>query len=332
MSARTRLAVDCMGGDFGPAVTVPAAMSLATEADLMLCGDQAQIEAYLPERRPPELQLVHAPESVDMSHGLRSVLRDRRPTSLGAALQTLAGGEADAVVSGADTAALMALARHQIGMLPNVDRPAIAKEIIGKNGTFWMADLGANVRCSPEQLAQFARMGVVAARSLSGCAAPRVALLNIGTEQRKGPQSLRAACGMLESLEELNFVGYVEGSRLFENDADVIICDGYVGNITLKAVEGTAAMAGHLLGQKLKATQGLQRLLLSLLKPTIERVRGSLDTEKYNGAAFLGLQKVVVKSHGGASMKGVTHALRRAVDAARSNVPGVIAGGMTRLD
>ncbi len=320
-----------MGGDIGPAITVPAISALRQQADFILCGDQTRIKAQLgKDSIEAGLTVIHAPDSISMDQGLRRILRDRRPTALRAALDALADNRADAVVSAADTGALMALARHRVGMLEQVDRPAIAKEIIGKRGTFWMADLGANTRCTPEQLLQFARMGVVAAQSLSKQQAPRVALLNIGTEQGKGPNRLSVAGELLQSLAGVNFVGFIEGSRLFDNEADVIVCEGFVGNVTLKAMEGTAAMAQHLLTEQLEATRGWQRWVLSMLRPTLRRVRGSLDTDKYNGAAFLGLRKVVIKSHGAATQAAFAHALQRAVEAVRGAVPEVIADGLGR--
>lgn len=321
-----------MGGDFGPSVTVPAATQLLGKAELLLCGDQAQIEHELRTIGQPastsQLKILHAPHGIDMQQGLRKVLRDTRPAALRGALNALAEGRVDAVVSAADTGALMALARHCVGMLAGVDRPAIAKEIIGKHRPFWMADLGANLSCTAAQLTQFARMSALLAQTLSACPEPRLALLNIGTEQGKGPDRLAAAGDMLREQGDLRFVGFIEGSQLFDNQADVIICEGFVGNVTLKAIEGTAAMAAHLLTEQLRSTSGWQRLPLALLAPTLRRIRGSLDTAKYNGAMFLGLQKVVLKSHGAADQVGFEHALLRALEAARQDIPRIITSGL----
>lgn len=320
-----------MGGDDGPAVTVAGLNHVAAtdqQTHFILFGDSALIERQLDETLRPRCEIVHAPLDVAMAQGLRALLRDQRPVALRMALLSLRDGRADAVISAADTGVLMALSRHIVGMLPGIDRPAIAKEIIGKQQPFWLTDLGANLNCSAGQLSQFAQMGAIAARELSGTPAPRIALLNIGTESGKGTQAMGAAAKLLEAHSGLNFVGYVEGSRLFDNDADVVVCDGLVGNTTLKAIEGTAVMAEHLLMQELLGARGWQRLLLGLLRPTLRRVRHALDTEQFNGAAFLGLAGVVSKSHGGASATAFAHALRRTIEAAKTRLPDVIAEGL----
>lgn len=320
-----------MGGDTGPAVTVAGLNHLAgtdQQTRFVLFGDSASIEPLLASHVRSRCEIVHAPLDVAMAQGLRALLRDQRPVALRLALESLRAGQADAAISAADTGVLMALSRHIVGMLPGIDRPAIAKEIIGKRRPFWLTDLGANINCSAGQLSQFARMGAIAARELSNMPAPRIALLNIGTESGKGTSVMGEAASLLETRADLDFVGYVEGSRLFDNEADVVVCDGLVGNTTLKAIEGTAVMAEHLLLQELERARGLQRMLLGLLRPTLRQVRGALDTEQFNGAAFLGLAGVVYKSHGGASAVAFAHALRRTIESVKIRLPEVIGHGL----
>lgn len=331
LTAEARIAIDCMGGDGGPSVTVAGLNSIArtdTATRFLLFGDEHKLRSSLAPDLSARCELVHAPLNVSMARGLRALLREREPAALRCALEALRDGRVDGVISGADTGALMALSRHVVGMLPGIDRPAIAKEIVGKQQSFWLTDLGANLNCDATQLAQFAQMGAIAARELSARRKPRVALLNIGTEVGKGTDAMGAAAERLHDHAGMHFVGFVEGSRLFENEADVVVCDGLVGNTTLKAIEGTAAMAEHLLVQQLHATVGLQKALLALLRPTLRRVRGALDTEQFNGAAFLGLAGVVTKSHGGASAKAFGHALRRTIESVKIDLPGVIAQGL----
>ncbi|MCL4165868.1 UNVERIFIED_CONTAM: hypothetical protein GTU68_024655 [Idotea baltica] len=231
----------------------------------------------------------------------------------------------DGVVSGGDTRALMSLARHLLGMVAGLDRPAIAKEMLGRERTFWMADLGANVRCTPDQLLQIVAMSRLAAQQLSGNSAPTVALLNIGTEVFKGTGELAPVYADLQRKLGAEFVGYIEGNELFDNRADVVVCDGYVGNITLKAVEGTAALARHMLQQQLDSANIAQRLLLRMLRGKLRSVASVLDTQQYNGAAFLGLRGVVVKSHGSATSAGFASAIQRTKNAVEEQLPSLLA-------
>ncbi|MEM6709006.1 MAG: phosphate acyltransferase [Pseudomonadota bacterium] len=327
MSAVPTIAVDCMGGDHGPQVTIPALRGLNELATLKLFGDCDQIRAVMASHDmiPEAFELVSAPDRLTSEAGLRQVLKRWPGTSTGAALACHRSGQAAAVVSAADTAALLALSRHLLGTAPGVERPMIAREFLGQRGAFWMADLGANVTCTPPQLHAFAHLTRKAAQLLSNIKQPRIALLNIGTEQGKGPAALRATASLMGADPELDFIGFVEPSELFENAADVVICDGLVGNIALKSIEGTATMARHLVRQEIQTTGPLQRAALSLLKPALQRIRESLDTDRYNGAQFLGLNGLVIKSHGAASQAAFGHAVRRAVVAVQHRLAGTTA-------
>lgn len=313
-----------MGGDGGATVSVAAARSQAGFADLVLVGDKQEIL-----RADPKIhevcEILHAESQLSASDSLREILRHRTDSSMYMALDLLRQNSVDGVVSGGDTRALMSLSRHLLGMVAGLDRPAIAKEMLGRDATFWMADLGANVRCTPDQLLQIVAMSQLAAKYLSGHNAPTVALLNIGTEVYKGTGELAPVYARLKQTLGADFVGYIEGNELFNNRADVVVCDGYVGNITLKAVEGTAALARHMLQQQLGNATFVQRLLLRMLRSKLRSLAAGLDTQQYNGAAFLGLQGVVVKSHGGATIEGFSSAIRRTKSAIDEQLPSLLA-------
>lgn len=312
-----------MGGDGGVAVSVAAARSQADTANLILVGDKPQI-LQADSKIEDVCEIVHADSQLSPNDSLRDILRHRTDSSMYMALDLVRQQAVDGVVSGGDTRALMSLSRHLLGMVSGLDRPAIAKEMQGRDATFWMADLGANVRCSPTQLLQIVAMSRLAAKYLSGHSAPTVALLNIGTEVYKGTGELAPVYAQLEQSLGADFVGYIEGNELFNNRADVIVCDGYVGNITLKAIEGTAALARHMLQQQLGNATLVQRLLLRLLRTKLRSVVSGLDTQQYNGAAFLGLQGVVVKSHGGATIAGFEAAIQRTKSAIDEQLPKLL--------
>jgi len=330
LQQRPRIAVDAMGGDGGLAVTVAAAVRMAEAADLVLVGDQPAIEAVLAGISPGpgagHIDIVHASEQVRPGDSLSVALRHRPDSSMHRALGLLATGAADAVVSGGDTAALMALARLLLPRIPGVQRPAICKPMEGIDGTFWMLDLGANLECSAEQLHQFARMGSVLARSVGGLDAPRVALLNIGTEPGKGPRRLHEAADQIAADDSLRFVGYIEGNRLFRGEADVVVTDGFAGNVALKSMEGAAWMAGQLLRRWFDSLGLLEQAGLALARAKLEALRHELNPQSYNGASFVGLDGVVVKSHGGADVDGFASAIRQAI----REVSGDLRGRLTR--
>lgn len=319
-----------MGGDGGIHIAVPAAMAFADRADLLLVGDAQQIRQNFPNA-DQRCEVIDAPEVVLPNDSLSVVLRRKPGSSMRAALLMQATDRADATVSGGDTAALMALSRHILRMVPGVQRPAIARELLGKHGSFWLADLGANVGASAEQIVQFALMGATAAKHVSNIPTPRIALMNIGTEHSKGPKVLGEADALLRARASVTdgttdrYIGFVEGTALFDNTADVIACDGFAGNIALKAIEGAAGMAKHLLIEQLSAIRGWRRWILGLVQTSASDLAGAFGTEQYNGASFLGLSGSVIKSHGGASQTGFESAINRALVEASQELPGMIA-------
>ncbi|MEZ5560735.1 MAG: phosphate acyltransferase PlsX [Pseudomonadales bacterium] len=318
MAVRPRIAVDAMGGDGGPEITVPAARLLTERADLVLVGDPHLLAPLLGDAPIP---VVAASQVITDRHTLGDILRRLPDASMRRALELLAGGQVDAVVSGGDTAALMALSRQCLSMIPGIERPAICKTLQGKRAPFWMLDLGANLECSPAQLVQFARMGSLLAERVGDLSRPRVALLNIGTERRKGPETLRRAAELLSADAMLNYVGYIEGNVLFDNVADVIVCDGFTGNIALKAVEGAASMAGHLLGSLLSTLNPVQKLGLALSRDALRSLGDGFNPQRYNGASFVGLNGVVIKSHGSADSEGFKFAIEAAIVETAGQIP-----------
>jgi phosphate acyltransferase len=309
-----------MGGDAGTAVTVPASASFAAQAELVLVGNEAEIRAAFPGD-PDSITIRHATQRVEPTDSLSVVLRRKPDSSMRQALLLHAQGEVDAVISGGDTAALMALSRLLLEMVPGVERPAICKELRGMEGPFWMLDLGANIECSARQLHQFARMGSILAQHVSGIAAPRIALLNIGTESRKGPDLLREVAEMLSRDSTLHYAGFVEGNTLFSGLADVVVADGFAGNIAVKSIEGAARMAGHLVRAWLEALSPLEQSGMAPARLEVETLRHELNPQRYNGASFVGLTGVVIKSHGSADIEGFRSAIGEALLEVDGQIP-----------
>ena len=318
---RPRIAIDAMGGDGGTAVTIPGALAVAESVDLVFVGNEPAIRAALSAQPDPSssVQVIHAAEQIETGADLRTALRHRPDASMRRALQQLAAGRVDAVVSAGDTGALMALSRQIVSTQPGIRRPAICKAMVGAAGPFWMLDLGANLECDAEELHQFARLGSDLARGVGGVRAPRVALLNVGTEAGKGPAHIRAAAETLRRDPSLNFTGFIEANRLFRGEADVVVADGFAGNVALKAMEGAAWMAGHMLRRWFEGLGFIEQAALALARSKLEALRHELDPERYNGASFVGLAGVVVKSHGGADREGFASAVRAAVQEVRAS-------------
>ncbi|SFC03643.1 phosphate:acyl-[acyl carrier protein] acyltransferase [Kushneria avicenniae] len=327
-----RIAIDAMGGDYGPRATVyGAALALAQRpnAGVTLYGRRHLVDVEL-ARLPASLVHVHdridIVEAGDCLPGDMTpsrILRDVSSGSLYASLVALQNGEASACVSAEHTGAIMALARRDVGMLSSVTRPAISAAIpTVSQRPCYMLDLGANVDARAEHLVDFSTMGAAMVRLVDRVACPRVGLLNVGTESGKGERRVREADAMLRASRHPNFeyVGYVEGDALFSGHTDVAVCDGMVGNIALKSSEGLARMlAGRL--QAGFQTGLYARMVGRLAAPVLRRFLQELDPVRYNGASFLGLKATVVKSHGSARAEGFAYAVRRAVDEAAMNLP-----------
>ena len=278
-------------------------------------------------------EAVHAPRRVEVDDPLRASLRGEIDSSMRRALMALAAGDADALVSAGSTGALVALSRHLVGMLPGIRRPAIMKSLGGAEGRrFRMLDLGANIASGPEQLHQFALLGTAAA-TVSRETGDRhpistVGLLNIGSEVRKGPATVREAARLLEVDNRLRYAGYVEPHRLFDAATEVVVADGFAGNIALKAAEGAAQMARYVLGSELSGRSPAVTLGRAMLRTRLRRVRDAYNPQSYNGASLLGIAGVVVKSHGGADRQGFENAVRQAMDALATGLVARLAAGI----
>jgi len=325
------IALDAMGGDHGTEVVVPAALHFLKrykDVNLILVGREEVIKEHLKGKSIDErIRIHHASQQVEMGEHPSKALRGKKDSSMRVAIDLVKNGTADACVSAGNTGALMATARFVLKMLPNVDRPAIITAIPSINGHTWMLDLGANVDCSAAHLFQFAVMGSELASSMDDAPnAPSIGLLNIGQEEIKGNEQVKEAHELL-STSSLNYVGYVEGDDIYKGTVDVVVSDGFVGNVALKSSEGVAKMISHYL------KQGFMRNLLTKLAglaalPVIKSLRRKIDPRRYNGASLLGLRGIVIKSHGGADRLAFEHAIRIARKAARKNVPERIAQGV----
>ena len=311
-----RIAIDAMGGDKGLAVMLAGvAEAHARWPDIVfaLFGDEAQITDALTVH--PTLcdcvTIVHAPDVVSGTDNPVQAIRRAKTTSMGLAIAEVKAGRCGAAVSGGNTGALMALAKVSLGTLPGIDRPALAALLPSLGPTdHVMLDLGANTQCDARNLVQFAVMGAAYARTALGLENPRVGLLNIGSEEMKGTDVIRDAANTLRASAHLplNFTGFIEGDRISHGDVDVVVCDGFSGNIALKTAEGTARFVTDLL-KRAFASSLRSKLGFLISRPATELMRHHLDPNNHNGAVFLGLNGVVVKSHGGANVKGVANAI-----------------------
>ncbi len=328
-----------MGGDEGLA-TMLAGVALArqrtTTLNFILVGDEQAIRDGL--KAHPQLaahvEIVHAPDVVTASEKPSQALRRAKTTSMGVAIDLVKRGRAGVAVSAGNTGALMAMAKVALRTLPGIDRPALAALMptLGKNDAV-MLDLGANTECDARNLVQFAIMGAAYARTTFDLAAPRVALLNIGTEDMKGTDSIRDAATMLKAAPHLpmKFVGFVEGNRLSQGDLDVIVCDGFTGNIALKTAEGTAKFVGDLLKRAFRSSVR-SKIGFLISRPATKLLRDHLDPNNHNGGVFLGLNGLVVKSHGGANAIGVAHAIEVAAKMMRDDLTRRISDDMRNVE
>ncbi len=317
-----RLAVDCMGGDHGAAVTLAACKAFLAShprAELVLVGSAAALEAA---RHWPRCTAVIATEVVSMDDSVEVALRRKRDSSMRVAIAQLKEG-AHACVSAGNTGALMAVARYLLKTMDGIDRPAIATVLPNRaDGFTTVLDLGANVDCTPEHLLQFAVMGSALVAAVDGKAEPSVGLLNIGEEAIKGSEIIKQAGELLRAAGEagqIRFLGNVEGNDIFKGTVDVVVCDGFVGNVLLKTSEGLASMLSDFIRQEF--TRGPWSKLAALVAlPVLKRFKHRVDPRRYNGAALLGLRGLVFKSHGSADAYAFEQALARAYDAARNRL------------
>lgn len=323
---KVTIALDAMGGDVGPDVVVPAALEvLDREADvnIILVGDEQLLRNEY-DVNHPRIEVHHASEVIAMDDLPSLALRNKKDSSMRVAINLVKDDVADACVSAGNTGALMATARFVLKTLPGIDRPAIMSELPAKKGHVHIVDLGANVDSCAETLCQFAVMGSVQASILDNIPNPRVGLLNIGSEEIKGNDQVKRTAHMLSSSNIVNYIGYVEGDNMFFDVADVVVCDGFVGNVALKTMEGTAKVMASFLKDAFKSSI-YSRAMSIMAMPALRRLKKRMDPSHYNGASFVGLQGIVIKSHGGANVLGFRQAIHLAVTQARHNVPELIA-------
>jgi phosphate acyltransferase len=324
-----RVAVDAMGGDFGPAVTVPASLAFLdghANATLALVG---QLEALQKHPQFAQLQahsrcqIVAATEVVTMDDTIEIALRRKKNSSMRVAINQVKEGSAQAAVSAGNTGALMAIARYVLKTMDGIDRPAIATQLPNANGgATTVLDLGANVDCTEDHLLQFAVMGSALVSAISDNPSPTVGLLNIGEEAIKGSEVIKKAGELLRSAAnsgDLNFYGNVEGNDIFKGTTDIVVCDGFVGNVALKTSEGLAGMIGNFM--KVEFSRNIFTKIAAIVAyPVLTAFKNRMDHRRYNGAALLGLRGLVFKSHGSADIFAFERALNRAYDAANNNL------------
>ncbi len=315
-----------MGGDQGADTVVPAALNtLERRPDLrlILVGDQETLRQRLHQAGyrdgSDRLHIHHASEVVGMDESPSRALRLKKDSSMRVAIDLVKGGAAQACVSAGNTGALMATARYVLKTLPGIDRPAISTSIPSIEGHTLVLDLGANVDCSAEHLFQFAVMGSVLANAVHGLERPRVGLLNIGEEEIKGNDQVKEAARLLAE-SSLNYIGFVEGDDVYKGGVDVVVCDGFVGNVALKTSEGVAKMIGHFMREEFRRNL-LTRLAGLIAMPVLRAFRRRIDPRRYNGASLLGLRGIVIKSHGGADALAFENAIDVAALEVQKAVP-----------
>lgn len=322
------LAVDCMGGDHGPRVTLPACRQFLDrhpDAQVLLVGRIEALQSFAHERA----RAVSASEVVEMEDAIETALRRKKDSSMRVAIQQVKEGAAQAAVSAGNTGALMAIARYLLKTLEGIDRPAIATQIPNaRGGATTVLDLGANVDCTAEHLLQFAVLGSALVSVLNNDPQPTVGLLNVGEEAIKGSEEIKRAGELLRAAAatgDLNFVGNVEGDDIFKGTADIVVCDGFVGNVALKTIEGLASMIGGFLKEEFSRNI-FTKLAAIISYPVLKALQRRTDHRRYNGAALLGLRGLVFKSHGSADALAFEQALTRAYDAASNQLLGRVQG------
>ncbi len=330
------IALDAMGGDHGPVVIVPAALNALkknSDLKLILVGDQAQLMAALQQQGGDvgeRLTIQHASQQVAMDESPALALRGKKDSSMRVAINLVKNGSASACVSAGNTGALMATARFVLKTLPGIDRPAIISTLPAIKGHTHMLDLGANVDSTAEHLFQFALMGSVLTSAVGNIECPTVGLLNIGSEEMKGNERVKEAAQLLTDSDNINYVGFVEGDDIFKGTVDIVVCDGFVGNVALKTCEGVAKMLSSSLKEEFLRTP-LTKLAAFCAKPVLNAFRAKYDPRNYNGASFVGLTGIVVKSHGGADELSFETAIREAITEVEKDVPHLIGNQLESL-
>ncbi len=316
-----------MSGDLGAEVVVRAAAATLRKyqhVDLILVGDEDEL-ADLVKRIVSDhsdagrIRILHASEVVGMSEPPADAVRKKKDSSMRVAINLVRDGDAGACVSSGNTGALMATAKFVLKTLPGIDRPAFITELPAKHGTLHMLDLGANTEASAEQLFQYAMMGSIVTSDIAGIEQPRIALLNIGAEDIKGNDTVRDAAALLNA-STLNYIGFIEGNDLFSGKADVVVTDGFTGNVALKTIEGAVGLVTHFLKREF-TRNWLSKLQAIVARPVLRRLAAEMDARAYNGATLVGLNGIVVKSHGSADSIAFQHAIDTAIVEIRNQLP-----------
>lgn len=325
-----------MGGDFGPSVIVPACLSALKKhpmLNIILVGNEDILQKYLSSRRVDmsRIAIKHASETVNMDELPSVALRTKKDSSMRVAINLVKEGKAGACVSAGNTGALMATARFVLKTLPGIDRPAITATLptMKPEKTVRMLDLGANVDSSADYLFQFAVMGSVAAEAVDHLATPKVGLLNIGEEEIKGNEQVKATAALLTDNSDLNYIGYVEGDDIYKCVVDVVVCDGFVGNVALKSSEGTAQLIAYYIKKSFNKNI-LTRAIGFIALPILRAIKKRIDPARYNGASLVGLRGIVVKSHGHAGRQAFARAIDEAVIQIEQNIPQLIKNKLER--
>lgn len=325
--SRLTIALDIMGGDNGPHVTLPASVQALQEnpnLHLILCGDEAIISSYfsdLDDSLKQRIEIQACSEHVTMDERPTSALRNKKDSSMRRALERVEAGDADACVSAGNTGALMAMAYYVLKTLPGIDRPALISSLpTTSHHKVYLLDLGANVNCDSETLFQYAVMGSVMAQEVSGISSPRVALLNVGEEQIKGNDQVKFTAKLLTEAKGINYTGFVEGNDIFTDCADVIVTDGFVGNIALKSCEGLAKLV-LAEAKRVSNTNIWTKIISKIALPLFRKIYQRVNPDQYNGASLIGLRGIVVKSHGNASVDAFLYAIREAIEEVKRQVP-----------
>ncbi len=325
MTRKVTIALDVMGGDRGPDAVIPAALAILERDDSVnfalvgLADTLEQVRRESSDVYGNRLRYVPATQVVSMDELPADALRRKKDSSMRVVIEQVKSGAADACVSAGNTGALMATARYVLRMLPGIDRPAIISAVPTMKGRSFMLDLGANVGCTPEHLLQFAIMGSVIAEDMLDIERATIGLLNIGQEDIKGNEVVREA-GELLSRSGLNYIGFIEGDAIFTGRANVVVSDGFVGNVALKTMEGVASLITAYLRQEFTSSS-VRKLQSLAARPALKALRSRLDARRYNGASLVGLNGVVIKSHGGADKLAFEHAINVAIVEARKGVP-----------
>jgi len=319
------IALDAMGGDFGPEVVIPAAVHVVKKSrdiHIILVGDETRLRDCAKDNNidlDRHFEIQHASQIVEMHEDPRHAVRKKKDSSMRVAIDMVKEGRAQAVVSAGNTGALMATAKFVLKTVPGIDRPAICTTIPSFAGHTLMLDLGANVDSSAEQLFQFAVMGSVLAEAVDNTHQPKVGLLNIGSEDGKGNAQVKQANDLLQN-GTFNYIGYVEGDDIYSDKVDVVVCDGFVGNVSLKTMEGVAKMIATMMREEFKSS--VFSMLAGLIAmPVLKRFKKRVDPRMYNGASMLGLTGIVIKSHGGADVLSYANAIEIALLEIEKSVP-----------